>query len=264
MYPQAYLKTFWRMELQPKVFVAMSFAPAYESRFDDVIKPAINAIQVNGKALSAHRVDLSKTGDSILTEIMDGIAHSQLVLADVSSIGKDSVSGRPYRNANVLYEVGLALACRHSSEVLLVRDDRDPFLFDVSVIPHSTIDFTDCAKAKQAIVELLLARLEERNLLNDARVQLAIKGISYNELEFLELIAGVGTGQAWGANPEGSVMSTYEHAICRLIDKGLIVQIARFPEGHPAYTVTELGRIVANHFAATKPTRPTGSGPETP
>ena len=37
MHPQAFLKTFWRMELRPQVFVAMSFTPQYQSRYDSVI-----------------------------------------------------------------------------------------------------------------------------------------------------------------------------------------------------------------------------------
>ena len=58
------------------------------------------------------RVDLSKTGDiSILTDIMDGIAHSEMFLADISSTGYDSKTAEPYRNGNVMYEVGLAVAC---------------------------------------------------------------------------------------------------------------------------------------------------------
>src|SRR5687768_9612375 len=122
--------------MRPQVFVAMSFDPKYQSRFKEIVEPAIQQLHVDGKQLSTYRVDISKNGDSILTDIVDGIAHSRLVLADVSSIGKDSVTGRPYRNANVLYEVGLALACRHPAEVLSVRDDEDPFLFDVSTVPH--------------------------------------------------------------------------------------------------------------------------------
>ncbi len=125
----------------------MSFAPPYSRRFDEVIVPAIESITVGGQRLKAFRVDISKTGDSILTDIVDGIAHSQLILADVSTIGKDAVSGVPYRNANVMYEVGIALACRQPSEVLLVRDDEDKFLFDVSSIPHKKINFTDVSTA---------------------------------------------------------------------------------------------------------------------
>ena len=122
MHPQTYLKTFWRLELRSQVFVAMSFAPQYESRFKNVITPAIQSLIVDGRRLEPYRVDISKSGDSILTDISDGIAHCRLVLADVSSVGRDAVTGQPYRNGNVMYEVGIALACRGPSDVLLVRD----------------------------------------------------------------------------------------------------------------------------------------------
>jgi len=70
------------------------------------------------------RVDVSKTGDSVLTDIIDGIAHCEMILADVSAIGYDSKTGDPYRNGNVMYEVGLAVAARQPSEVLLIQDDK--------------------------------------------------------------------------------------------------------------------------------------------
>ncbi len=128
------------------------------------------------------RVDLSKTGDSILTDINDGIAHSQLVLADVSSsIGKDSITGKPYRNANVMYEVGLALACRQSTEVLLIRDDRDKFLFDVSTVPHMTVDVANKDLAIKVLKEELEKRIKEKNHTNDARVQLTSASLSEDE-----------------------------------------------------------------------------------
>ena len=40
MHANAYLKTFWRMELRRQVFVAMSFEECYQARFADVIAPA--------------------------------------------------------------------------------------------------------------------------------------------------------------------------------------------------------------------------------
>ncbi len=245
MHPQLYLYTFWRLELKPTIFVAMSFADRYKARFEEVIEPAINSIEVSGKALKAERVDISKSGDSILTDIMEGIAHSQMVLADVSSIGKDSVTGEPFRNGNVMYEVGLALACRHSSEVLLIRDDNDKFLFDVSTIPHKKIDFTN---KKIAIAELhseLLARLKERNHINDARVQLAIAGLSGDEVSALKYIADLPPGTVWGRANKGVVDFHAMASIPRLLDKQLIKVIGEFEEGHPAYHPTPLGRIVA-------------------
>ncbi len=118
MHPNIYLRSFWRSTFTSSVFVAMSFAELYKKRFDEIIKPAIEDITYRGQKLKANRVDLSKTGDSILSDIVDGIAHSIMVLADVSVIGYDSKTGHSYRNGNVMYEVGLALACRQPSEVL--------------------------------------------------------------------------------------------------------------------------------------------------
>ena len=66
----------------------------------------------------------------------------QLFLADVSVIGRDERTGDVYRNANVLYEVGLSLASRQPGEVLLIREDPQRFLFDVNTIPHLAFDFT--------------------------------------------------------------------------------------------------------------------------
>jgi hypothetical protein len=248
VYPQLFLRTFWRTELRPQVFVAMSFAGAYESRFEDVIAPAVRRLSVDGRELEPHRVDLSKTGDSILTEIMDGIAHSQLVLADVSVVGRDAVTGLGFRNGNVMYEVGLALACRDSAEVLLVRDDQDRFLFDVSTIPHLNVNFAAKDAAVNAIHEALQARLREQNYLRDARVQLAIAGLSTHEAQELKELAKLPVTAVWG--PRGDTMATLLLTIAsvpRLLDKGLLRLAGQFTEGHSAYELTQLGRVVAEY-----------------
>ncbi|MBM3500422.1 MAG: hypothetical protein FJX74_17330 [Armatimonadetes bacterium] len=168
MHPNVFLRSFWQLELRPEVFVAMTFSDEYRARFDEVIAPAIRSVQVGGVSLEPRRVDESRSGDSILTEIADGITHSQLVLADVSTLGRDSKSGRPYRNGNVMYEVGIALACRQPAEVLLIRDGQDRFLLDVSTIPHMTLDFTDAGAARVRLASELVSRLRERDLVHDA------------------------------------------------------------------------------------------------
>ncbi len=123
MHPNMFLETLWRRELRHQVFVAMPFGDPYNKRFDQIFTPAAAGVNLNGLPLTAFKVDNSKTGESILTEIIDGIAHSQIILADVSTVGQDLKTGDPYRNSNVMYEVGLALACRQPCEVILVRDD---------------------------------------------------------------------------------------------------------------------------------------------
>jgi hypothetical protein len=243
MHPNLYLQTFWRMELKPQVFVAMSFDSRYQARFENVIAPAIRDITFNGVALQPHRVDLSKSGDSILSEINDGIAHSRLVLADVSSVGKDSVTGHPYRNANVMYEVGLAMACRQPHEVLLVRDDNDKFLFDVSTIPHKRIDFTNVDTARVELRDELQNRLKEAKYINDARVNKAISGLTGGEIDALKYIASLPLNASWGGPNEGNLQGLV--SIPRLLDKHLIYCSGEFEEGFTAYHATELGYIVA-------------------
>lgn len=243
MYPQAFLKTFWRMELLPQIFVAMSFAERYHERFNKIIDPAIRAISINGKNLKSYRVDLSKSGDSILTEITDGIAHSQMFLADVSSVGKDVVSGKPFRNGNVMYEVGIALACRHPSDILLVRDDQDPFLFDITDVPHKTIDFTDKHSAREELKNILVTRLNEQKHVNDARIKLAIDTLTSVESQYLKYLARFPPNTVTALS--GPIIHKI-HTIQRLLDKQLIRVVGEFENGEPAYILTLFGRIVAN------------------
>lgn len=205
MHPQTFIKTFWKREFKPQIFVAMSFNQRYKARYEGIFVPAINGINYGGVPLQPYRVDISKSGDSILTEIMDGIAHSQMVLADLSSVGKDSVTGIPYRNSNVMYEVGIALASRQSSEVLLVRDDEDKFLFDVSTVPHLKMDFSDKLKAVIRLRNELIARLNERNFMNDARAKIAISGLSSEEVIAINSIPDLSEDKIWGFRKTGTV-----------------------------------------------------------
>lgn len=245
MHPNSFLRTYWRLAFRPQVFVAMSFDDAYATRFSEIIKPAVRSLAPEGQTLEAYRVDNSKTGDSILTEILDGIAHSRLFMADVSVVGRDAVTGLSYRNANVLYEVGLALACRLPEEVLLVRDDRDRFLFDVSTVPHLNVNFADAPRAAAAIAEALRDRLKAQQFAHDARVAIAVASLTNNEINILLDMADDSAGIARGWPVTGTVLSTYEHALSRLLDKGVIRVAGRFPEGHPGYELTPLGRQVA-------------------
>ena len=151
MHPNAYLRTFRQLDSMPQIFVAMSFADEYRSCYEKVTAPAIAGIRIGDNVLTPNRLDNLKSGDSILTDIMHGVAHSRMILADVPSIGKDSKTGIPYRNGNVMYEIGIALACRQPADVLLLRDDTDKFLFDVSTVPHMHLDFVDIERARSEL-----------------------------------------------------------------------------------------------------------------
>jgi hypothetical protein len=190
MYPNTFLKSMWRSEILDQVFVAMSFEGRFRERYQDVIQPAIESETISGLALRAHRVDNSKTGDSILSEIVDGIAHSRLVLADVSVIDEGRYTGVPIRSGNVMYEVGVALACRNPSDVLLVRDDSKDFLFDVSTIPHMTLSFLDQDGAIKQLRTALEGRISESRLVEDARTRMASRVLTQMEIFVLGKLAG--------------------------------------------------------------------------
>lgn len=259
MHPNAFLQTYWRLQLRPQVFVAMTFGDAYRKRFTEVVEPAVGSLKVDGQNLRAFRVDDSKTGDSILTDIVDGIAHSRLVLADVSTVGRDAISGVPYRNGNVLYEVGIALACRLPEEVLLVRDDRDKFLFDVSTVPHLTIDFTQTEHARTVLSDALKDRLKAQAFAQDTRVLTATAAITNTEAQLLFQLADDSPDTVRGWKPSGTALSVYEHAISRLLDKGVIEVAGRLVEGCPGYRLSPLGRAVAARVKSGLQTLPPGT-----
>lgn len=254
MHPNVFLKAFWRMEMQEQVFVAMDFGPIFKPRFDKVYAPAIKTLTMGDTILDPYRVDLSKTGDSLLSDIMDGIAHSRLVLADVSTVYQDSATGKRLPNGNVMYEVGLALACRQTSEVLLVRDtDTDKTLFDVSTIPHITIDFSNEAKAIEDLSEALYQRLIETDFIRDARVRLAATSLTSEELSFIQRFKNTDDGVNFGYLASRSINFGAAIAISRLLDKQAIKLTGRFDDGEPTYQWTQLGRFLAQ-VATTLPT----------
>ncbi len=123
MFPNTFFSLFPPFPRNNKIFVAMSFDPQFNARWNGVIEPAI----INA-GFDPHRVDNRNVSDSILTEILDGISNASLIIADISVIGE--LNGKPIRNANVLYEVGLAHAKRLPEEILMFRSDDKALLFD--------------------------------------------------------------------------------------------------------------------------------------
>ncbi len=128
MHPRTFLESFWRNDLRDEIFVAMSFDERYDQRWKEVFVPAIESTPLLGRSMKAIRVNIRRSGDSILTEITNGIAHAQLVLADISVTDEYQVEDkRPWhRNGNVMYEVGIAVAADGRSRLFLYATMNDP------------------------------------------------------------------------------------------------------------------------------------------
>ena len=104
------------------------------------------------------------------------------------------------------------------------------------------IDFTDTAGAVDRLRDELLARLRERQLGHDARVELAIAGLSNDEATMLKVIVDQPVGNVWGRPGTRSVDFFGMASIPRRWNKQLIRAVGQFEKGHPACATTPVGR----------------------
>lgn len=130
MHPHTFYSTLFDFAKRDEVFVIISFAPEFDWRWGHVVEPAIR----QELGLKAVRVDYNESGESVVYDILDGIAHSRLVLADITcSIMKDRRGQEwPQRNGNVMWELGIAHTMRLPDEVIVVRSDNEPSIFDLT------------------------------------------------------------------------------------------------------------------------------------
>ena len=247
MHPRSFLDGYWRNDLRDEVFVAMSFRQDYDSRWKDIFKPAIENEKFSRQALKAIRVDIRKSGDSILTEIMNGIAHAQLILADIFVTDEVEVDKekRCFRNGNVMYEVGIALTCRTPVEVILVQDDDKPLLFDLSHIPVETFDPDEVGHSVEAIRKILLDRITERELEKDLRFQRIFDSLSQMEVNMIRNNAHM-NDFGW---KQDSLPAAVVFSLPRLLDKGVLRLDRLIRENNTAvYSWTAFGRVVADYI----------------
>jgi hypothetical protein len=131
----------------------------------------------------------------------------------------------------------------------LVRDDDDKFLFDVSTIPHATIKFDHVPVAVTLLRQRLLERLQEQDLVNDARVQMAVAGSSDEDLVMLLRFAGYS-----GRTNLGEGVFFFQPVISHLLDKQLIRRNDRVEaDGDAGFTPTPLGVVVAQKVTSSFP-----------
>ncbi len=238
----------------------MPFVDEFNVRFSAIISPAISSVSVNGKKLEPYRVDKGTAGESIVFEIIHEIASSQLILADISTIGKQN--NKPIRNSNVMYEVGIAHAVRPPMDVILVRTDSDALPFDVQGIRVHQYDSAKAEESIKQITSLINDSLKIRELENYMAVKRALAGLDYESM--IQLLTA-------SDNPipqpifrtMGDIMkhSRMMDAVHRLLDRGLISlnfttdkdsELAQKNEPGEKlfeYKITKLGKAVISKHA---------------
>ncbi len=223
MYPSTYFGLFPPFPRSNKVFVAMSFDSKFTSRWENVIEPAIRAVGIGNVRLAPLRVDTCHISDSVITEILGGISSAKLVFADVTTLFV--ADKKPVRNANVMYELGLAHATRLPEEVLVFRSDNDHLLFDIANVRINTYDPEGNPTNSKAAVSNAI--LESIKSLDQKRCLAVVKAAgSLDEPTFMVLSKAAAEGKVHNyVKPTlaGVISSlSYNSAISRLLDIGAL------------------------------------------
>lgn len=240
MYPRDFFDTFWRPTIRDTVFVAMAFGDDLHPVWSKAFRPAI---EEDSRPLRAVRVDISTLAGSVITDILDGIAHSRLVLADISITKSGRWSGQ--RNGNVMYELGLAQAVRQSTEVLVLRNDSEQINFDVAGIQVHQYDFGDFASARTLTAKLIADALAQIDRTKGLLVQRAIDALDAEAMSYLE---GFGANAFHGpeASSMGAVLISISKnaALTRLQTLGILRCEPRHASGKPTFFWTPFGKAV--------------------
>ena len=220
----------------------MPFHDEFEPIWQHAIQPAIE--QDIAPGYKAERVDASVLSGSIVTSILDGIAHARIILADISIAQDGRWKGQ--RNGNVMYEVGLAHASRQATEVHLIRSDDEEIDFDIAGIRIHSYDCDNLVSARALFSRLLTDALEQIDQSKDLRAQRAVDALDADALEFI---------RSWGkepgfhgpdpANMGGVLLSiTKSAALSRLQTLGVVRCEPAHISGKPAFFWTEFGKAV--------------------
>jgi len=218
----------------------MSFDERFRARWENVISPGII-----DAGLEALRVDASRIGDSILTEILNGIRTSRLIFADISA------DEGGVRNGNVMYEVGIAHAVRNPQEVVLFRSDGERLLFDLANIRVNRYEpDTDSQMARRRVTEAVSEALREIDLTRNLAVQRAAESL---DPDGLILVAEAASGVI--RPPESHTMKDVMNnigtmiSLPRLLDLGLIASV--YTENEMLFRITPLGSAVSDEVGRT-------------
>jgi hypothetical protein len=235
MYPREFFDTFWRGSLRKEVFVAISFADEFTDIWTEAIRPAI----VSDVGMVDNRVNTSVLSGSVITKILDGVAHATLIFADISIMKKGSWRGQ--RNGNVMYELGIAHAIRPPTDVVVVRNDRKEINFDVAGIQVHHYPREDAAASRALFTRLLQSALEERGKIMSIMMQQARELLDGDSLTLMWQRRDF---QPFGIDKQAPAQDRL--AVQRLLDMDIIRCV--IPQhGHYQYVWTDFGKAVYNH-----------------
>ena len=214
MHPLTFYSTLFSQEKRDEVFVIMSFAPEFEDTWVRIFEPTIR----EDLKLKPNRVDYNISGESIIHDILDGIAHARLVLADITCSMLRDARGIvwPQRNGNVMWELGVAHVMRLPNEVIMIRADNEPSIFDLTQFRAFPYDPDDVDEARRLLAQLGRDRLNSIDQSKSAYVQRCVQSMDYQSWIVLRE-----ADQTGGIGPENNITTT--NTIGKLLEMGALV-----------------------------------------
>lgn len=234
MYPKKFWNEFRLNKYFDEIFVGMWFDEENEcKRFNNIILKAIEQTELKPRFLKE-----IITGDSIPIDIMKGIIECKLVLFEISPV--ISVEGTVVRNANVMYELGLAHTWRNPEEVIIIRDDGDRLPFDIQSMGVVRYNIEDIASSVEQIKNTILFRLNQVEKIQESRVRKAAESLNIQAYNLLVVSKGRIFHDATLKDTDKIL------AIPLLLNLGLVELLT---DGHGyGYHPTYLGRKVISYF----------------
>ena len=123
----------------PKAFVLMPFSQEFDDVYNDFIKPTLEAV-----GFEVSRADEIKGQNNILRDIIQGIANSDLIVADLTG-----------ENANVFYELCIAHHLRKPDIRITQCIDDYPFDLRMYRVLEYDTRFSKIGKAKESLLKLV-------------------------------------------------------------------------------------------------------------
>jgi hypothetical protein len=137
-------------------FVIMRFTPPYEDVFNAIVA-AVKGPSVH--FASCKRAKELKGGGHIMDEVLDRIARSELIVADVTE-----------RNPNVFYEIGIAHAIKPFKTVILITQTMEDMPFDIK--DFRIIEYTNTPPGLAVLRDQLVDFIQKAT---PARFRFAVK-----------------------------------------------------------------------------------------
>ena len=227
--------------------MAISFANEFKDIREKAIIPAIEEDLDPSMPFKAVCLNVSKISGSIHHQILDGIAHSMVVFTDISTMKTKPWKGQ--RNGNVMFELGIAQAVRPTSDLVVVRSDRESLTFDINHIRVHSYSRGDLSGARRLFAKLLRDSLGQREDAKSLRASFLRDRTDVDSMNLMVKISDDGKNFEPFTISSKGLNDQEKQTTIRLLDLGIIRCVT--PEVSPPrreyhYECTDFGRYCYN------------------